>query len=103
MPRLRSSAQTPAQNFAPSDAWTQIPNTCLIDAIQIDTDGDMRGPVLDLVAIADLHHQGVAVDDRVELLQRRDCHSVTSSSTASVMLAIVSWDSSVPIVRSRCA
>ena len=28
-PRLRSSAQTPAQNFAPSLAWTQIPRTCL--------------------------------------------------------------------------
>jgi len=28
-PRLRSSAHTPAQNFAPSVAWTQIPSTCL--------------------------------------------------------------------------
>jgi hypothetical protein len=29
MPRLRSSAHTPAQNFAPSLACTQIPSTCL--------------------------------------------------------------------------
>ena len=30
IPRLRSSAHTPAQNFAPSLACTQIPRTCLI-------------------------------------------------------------------------
>ena len=29
-PRLRSSASTPAQNFAPSLVCTQIPSTCLI-------------------------------------------------------------------------
>lgn len=28
-PRLASSAQTPAQNLAPSWAWIQIPSTCL--------------------------------------------------------------------------
>jgi hypothetical protein len=27
-PRLRSSAHTPAQNFAPSAACTQMPSTC---------------------------------------------------------------------------
>src|SRR5215217_6815244 len=30
IPRLRSSANTPAQNLAPSDVCTQMPSTCLI-------------------------------------------------------------------------
>jgi hypothetical protein len=42
----------------------------VLGPIQVDTHGDVRGPVTDLVAIADLHHQRIQVDDRVDLLQR---------------------------------
>lgn len=36
-PRLRSSASTPAQNFAPSVCCTQIPSTCLIPSVSTPT------------------------------------------------------------------
>jgi hypothetical protein len=36
-PRLRSSANTPAQNFAPSAVCTQIPSTCLIPSTSTPT------------------------------------------------------------------
>src|SRR4029453_3378042 len=35
IPRLASSAQTPAQNLAPSVASTQIPSTCLMPSISM--------------------------------------------------------------------
>lgn len=36
-PRLASSAHTPAQNLAPSDACTQMPSTCLIPSMSTPT------------------------------------------------------------------
>ena len=36
-PRLASSAQTPAQNFAPSLACTQMPSTCLTPSMSTPT------------------------------------------------------------------
>jgi hypothetical protein len=42
----------------------------MLDPVQVHPDGDVRGPVLHAVPVADLHHQRVQVDDRVDLLQR---------------------------------
>jgi hypothetical protein len=42
----------------------------VLDAIKVDTHGDVRGPVTDLMTVADLPHQRIQVDDRVDLLQR---------------------------------
>ena len=42
----------------------------VLDPVQVDPDGDVRGLVADLVPVPDLDHQGVQVEDRVELLQR---------------------------------
>ena len=42
----------------------------VLDPVQVDAHRDVRGLVADLVAVPDLHDQGVEVDDRVELLQR---------------------------------
>lgn len=42
----------------------------VLDAVHVDADGDVRGPVGHVRAVADLHHQRVEVDDRVERLQR---------------------------------
>src|SRR5690606_6123022 len=38
----------------------------VLDALEIHADGDVGRPVADLVAVADLHHQRVEVDDRVD-------------------------------------
>ncbi len=69
MPRLASSAQTPAQNFAPSLVWTQMPSTCLMPSMSTP-DRDVGGLVAHVGAVADLDHQRVEVDHRVERLQR---------------------------------
>jgi hypothetical protein len=42
----------------------------VLDPVQVDPDGDVGGLVADLVTVADLHHQRIQVDDRVDLLQR---------------------------------
>jgi hypothetical protein len=42
----------------------------MLDAVEVDAHGDVSGLVADLVAVPDLHDQGVEVDDRVDLLQR---------------------------------
>jgi hypothetical protein len=42
----------------------------VLGSVKVDTHRNMRGPVTDLVAIADLHHERIEVDDRVDLLQR---------------------------------
>ena len=38
--------------------------------VEVHTHGEIRRAVADLVAVADLHHQRIEVDDRVDLLQR---------------------------------
>jgi hypothetical protein len=55
IPRLASSAHTPAQNLAPSAVWTQIPSTCS-GAVHIHSDGDVGGLVAHLSAIFDLDY-----------------------------------------------
>src|SRR5438309_7565734 len=71
-PRLRSSAQTPAQNLAPSVGCTQIPSTCLTPSRSTPT--AMWAALLRTcqmrVAVADPDHEGIHVDDRVDLVQR---------------------------------
>ncbi len=42
----------------------------VFDPVEIHPDGDVRGSVADLVAVADFDHQRIEVDDRVDLLQR---------------------------------
>ena len=42
----------------------------VLDPVQVHPDRDVRGLVPDLVPVADLDHQGVQVDDGVELFQR---------------------------------
>jgi hypothetical protein len=42
----------------------------VLDPVQVDSHGQVRGPVADLVPVPDFDHQGVQVEDRVELLQR---------------------------------
>jgi hypothetical protein len=68
---------------------------------QVDPDRDVRGLVAHVVAVADLHHRRVQVDDREGLLQRPACQVLISSAISSVIFEMVSWDSSVPSVRAR--
>ena len=42
----------------------------VLDPVEVDPDSDVGGAIADLVAVADLHHQRVEVDDRVDLLKR---------------------------------
>ena len=65
-PRLASSAQTAAQNLAPSFACTQMPSTC--DALHVDADGEMGGLVAHVPAVTDLDDDRVEEDHRVEPL-----------------------------------
>ena len=68
MPRLASSAHAPAQNFAPSDVWTQMPRTCLTPSRSTPTATWAArcapGPVFDF------HHDSVQILDRIQRLQR---------------------------------
>src|SRR5690606_6044111 len=68
-PRLASSAQTPAQNFAPLGGLDPDAQD-MLDPVHVDADGDVRGLVAHMPAIADLHDQRVEVDHRVERLER---------------------------------
>src|SRR5918994_1284325 len=42
----------------------------MLDPVAVDADGDVGGLVADLVVVADLHHQRVQIQDRVDRLQR---------------------------------
>jgi hypothetical protein len=75
----------------------------MLDPIGVDSNSDVGSLVADGVGLLDLHHQSVEVDDRIHPSNSLACQALTSSSTASVMLEIVSCDSSVPNVRSRWA
>ena len=52
--------------------------------------------------VPDLDHDRVQVHDRVDSSNGRVCQALTSSSTASVILEIMSWDSSVPTSGQVC-
>jgi hypothetical protein len=38
----------------------------MLDPVAVDADGDVGGLVADLVVVADLHHQRVQIQDRVD-------------------------------------
>ena len=59
----------PGPELRPLDRLDPDPEHVL-DPVQVDPDGQVRGPVADLVPVPDLDHQGVQVEDRVDLLQR---------------------------------
>jgi hypothetical protein len=42
----------------------------VLDPVHVDPDGDVRGPVGHVRAVADLDHDRVQVEHRVERLQR---------------------------------
>src|ERR671912_2128517 len=63
-PRLRSSASTPAQNYALGGLDPDPEH--MLDPVAVDADGDVGGLVADLVFVADLHHQRVQIQDRVD-------------------------------------
>ena len=73
----------------------------VLDALKVDTHGDVRGPVTDLVTVADFHHERVEVDDRVDLLQRAGLPGLYLFEHRIGDLGDGSWDSSVPRVRAR--
>ena len=89
----------PAQNLAPSWVCTQMPSTCLMPSRSTPT--TRCAALLDVHAVADLDHQRVNVDDRLERLERPACQVLTSSAIASVTLLIVACDRSMPNVEGR--
>ena len=68
-PRLRSWSAHPGPEFRALGCLHPDPEY-VFDPVEIHPDGEVRGSVADLVAVADLHHQRIQVDDRVDLLQR---------------------------------
>jgi hypothetical protein len=75
----------------------------MLDPVAVDADRDVGGLVPDGVGVLHQHLQRVKIQDRIHGSNGRVCHAFTSSTTASVMLEIVSWLSWVPSVRSRWA
>src|SRR5215217_2400373 len=90
IPRLRSSANTPAQNLAPSDVCTQMPSTCLIPSQSTPTAmwAALLRTWLDSLTFTTRASKYMIgwIDSNGRL-----CQAFTSSATASVMLEIVSW------------
>jgi hypothetical protein len=63
-PRLASSAHTPAQKLGLDPDAQDV-----TDTVDVDADGNVSGLVADLMTVANLDHQGVEVDDRVDRVQ----------------------------------
>ncbi len=85
IPRLRDSAQTPAQNVATFGGLNPDPQHVL-HAVQIDTDGDVSGLVTDGVAVTDLR------DQRVEVVAwRRQQSTEADPITANASSPRISW------------
>ena len=68
-PRCLSSFSTCIQNFAPSVSWNHIPSTSRSPSMR-DAEREVAGPALHRAALADLEHQRVEEDDRVDVVQR---------------------------------
>ena len=68
-PRCLSSLSTCIQNFAPSVSWNHIPSTSRSPST-VTPEREVAGAALHRPALADLQHQRVEEDDRVDVLQR---------------------------------
>ena len=68
-PRCLSSLRTCIQNFAPSVSWNHIPSTSRSPST-VTPKREVAGPALHGAALADLQHQRVEEDHRVDVVQR---------------------------------
>src|SRR6478736_5452037 len=97
-PRFFSSVSTCSQNFAPSPPSPAHSPKMVAFAAHRHAYDDVDRFVPDL-PVADLHHQRVDEDDRIHRVERRLHHSFISSTTLSVILEIVSFDTEAPSPR----
>lgn len=77
------------------------PAECLLDAIQIDANGKVRGPDPDRAVVAHFDVNAVHVEDGVKRIQKRDCQALASSMTASVTDESKVGETSAPYISSR--
>ncbi len=87
-------------------AFTAVASLLDAQDVPLTVDGDADDHIHRLVpdlTIADLHHDRVDEDHRIDPVHGRLNHSVISSTTLSVILEIVSLEIDAPYTSAKCA